>query len=261
MGWLFTDFFLVWKNGDKDYSFFTWASIDNPYFPKETYESEKRKLPPEEFARRYMGEFKKMSGLIYDLPKEQIIAPIENLDAKAEVRLMGIDWGFRNPSAISVLYLYDKAWYIVDEWKQEERTTEEILQVANNKITEHRILRVYPDPAQPERLEEARRKGIPMYPANKDVRGGISFLRAAIFEKRFFVYNTCRETLSEMSMYHWMDQKIPTFEKDPKEQPQKFNDHLMDAMRYAIYSYKPQSQVIQQSKPTLPFYGDSEIPF
>ena len=257
MGWLYTDFYKPWKEGkDKELSFHTWRSIDNPYFNKEFYEAEKSRLSPQEFARRYMGEFQKMSGLIWDLPQEQIIAPLDK-NTKTEVRIMGVDWGFRNPTGITVWYLKDNCWYLVDEWKKAELTTDEIIQAGNNLIKEHKITKVYPDPAEPDRIEEARRKGWPVYEASKDVSGGISHIQTLIREKRLFVCNNCPLTLEEMSMYHWVEQKSGDESKPYKEEPEKFNDHLCDSLRYAIYSYEPiGKQEFKASEPIPKYYGD-----
>ena len=237
MGWLFKNFYKKWKEGeDKELSFFTWKSIDNPQFSKEYFEAERKRLTPQEFARRYCGEFQKMSGLIWDLPQEQIVDKLpENI--KTEARIMGVDWGYRNPAAIVVLYLRDNCWYVVDEWKQSERITAEIIQVANNKIKEHRITKVYPDPAESDRIEECRRANLPVYESNKDVDGGLKFIMQLIKEKRFFVCNNCVETIDEMSMYHWVENMNE--DKEPKEEPEKINDHLCDSLRYAIYSFMP----------------------
>jgi hypothetical protein len=54
LGWLFQEFYLPWLNKtEPNYEVFQWRSIDNPYFLKEFYEAEKRRLSAEEFARRY----------------------------------------------------------------------------------------------------------------------------------------------------------------------------------------------------------------
>ena len=259
MGWLYKDFYIPCRNGnDKSLSFFTWRSIDNPYFSKDFYDAEMRRLRPEEFARRYGGEFKKMTGLVYDLPEEQIVGLLDK-NIKTEARIIGVDWGFRNPSAITVLYLRDNAWYNVDEWKQAERTTAEIIQVLKNKLSEHKATALYPDPAEPDRLEECRRAGLPVMETNKDIKGGISHIQQLIREKRFFITNNCKETLDEASMYHYPE---PQENKPDKDEPEKLNDHLMDAMRYAIYSFSPPSQYIyQQSSPIRPYYGDRDISF
>lgn len=261
MGWLYTDFYIPWKEKfDPALSFFTWRSTENPYFSKEFYEAEEKRLSPEEFSRRYMGEFNKMTGLVWDLPLDQIIEPIEGLIKKSEVKVMGVDWGFRNPAAIIILCLYDNAWYVVDEWKQSERITSEIIQVIQNKIKEFHVTKVYPDPAEPDRIQECKNARIPVYEANKDVQGGISEVRKFIYEKRFFVFNTCKEFLDEISMYHYPEPGL-TDDKEMKEEPVKFNDHLSDALRYAVYSYQPISFDFKPSKPIKPYYGDRDLPF
>ena len=254
MEWLYKDFYLKWANGeDKDLSVFKWKSTENPYFPKKFYEAERTRLRAEEFARRYEGEFTKMTGLVYDIPDKQIIDPL-NIMKRAEARLIGIDWGFKNPAAIVVLYLWDNTWYVVDEWRQSNRTTAEIIQVINNKITEHRATRVYPDPAEPDRSEECRRAGIPVMDVVKDVKGGISRIQQLIKEKRFYVFNRCQEFISEASMYHYEE---PQEDKENKDEPVKFNDHLMDATRYVINSYKPSSKIpAMASEATKPYYND-----
>lgn len=254
MGWLYADFFIPWRNGaDKSLSFFTWQSIDNPGFGKEFYEAEKARLRPEEFARRYMGEFRKMVGLVYDLPGEQII-DLWPVTIKTEARIMGVDWGFRNPASIAVCYLRDNEWCIQDEWKQSERTTAEIIQVAKNKLIEHKVTRLYPDPAEPDRIEECRRAGLPVMESNKDIKGGVSYIQQLIREKRFWVAKTCKETIDEMSMYHYPE---PQEDKPEKDEPEKFNDHLMDAIRYAIYSFTPISPAWNKASGAIkPYYPE-----
>lgn len=257
MGWLYLNFYLPWKEGDKNFSFFSWKSVDNPYYDKEFYEAEKGRLPPEEFARRYQGEFRKMTGLVWDIPEEAVIEPIEGLAQKADARVMGVDWGFRNPAAVVVLYLHDRNWYVVDEWKKAEQSTEQIVQVANNLLKTHNTFKVYPDPAEPDRVEELKNAHLPVYDANKDVIGGVNLIRELIYQKRFFVYNTCKEFIDEASMYHYPEAKLDIEGKELKEVPEKFNDHLCDAVRYAIFSYTPLSLNMGTASPAIkPFYPE-----
>lgn len=255
MGWLYQQFFLPWKKGiDKNLSFFTWRSIDNPAFSKEFYEAERSRLPPEEFSRRYMGEFKKMTGLVWDVTEDRIISPIDGLSKKAESRIAAVDWGFRNPTAIIIAYKYDKAWYLVDEWKMAEKTTGEIIQVLKNLIHEHQVYKVYADPAEPDRIEEAKRAGVPIYEANKDVVGGLGFIRQLLYEKRFFVYQNCKGFLDEAAMYHYE----PIDGKEQKEIPVKFNDHIVDAVRYGIFTHdlQPVLTFASASQPLQPYYPE-----
>lgn len=237
LGWLYQDFYLVWKEGrDSDYSVYTWRSIDNPLFPKDFFEKERERLRPEEFARRYCGEFKRMEGLVYELSDNHIIDPIPNICQKADFIGAGIDWGFRNPSAISVCVLWDNAWYIISDWKETEKTTAEIIQVLKNQISEYRIQRVFPDPAEQDRIKELKNAGINVADVNKDIKGGISTIQQLIRDNRFFVFRTCKNFLDEINSYHYPEGQDG---KPFTDLPEKFNDHLMDSARYVIHTYQP----------------------
>ena len=266
MGWLYSEYYQLAKylNGeelrggyrDPGYSVFNWKSIDNPYFPRDHYDAEKRRLTPEEFGRRYEGLFKKMEGLVYDLPEKQIIEPAqEEIKKKATARIMAIDWGFVNPAGIGVYYLYDNVWYIADEWKKTGKTTAEIIEVAIKMKQEHQVGFIYPDPAEPDRLEEMKRAGLEPEECNKDVKGGISFVQQLIRESQFYIFKNCHEHIDEINTYHYPEEK----EGRPiKDEPAKINDHLMDCMRYAIFNY-PRDTIFTMPGPTpsiKPFYPE-----
>src|ERR1041384_4028836 len=114
LGWLYLDFYQPWqRKEDPRLSVFTWKSTDNPNFPKEHYEAEKRALSPEEFARRYEGAFTKMEGLVYDLPQDQIIEPVE---INTKDIICGLDFGFTNPAAGVVIRVSnDNTFYVVND--------------------------------------------------------------------------------------------------------------------------------------------------
>ena len=256
MGWLYQEYYIPWKDKiDDDLSFFTWASIENPFFDKKFYEAERRRLRPEEFARRYEGKFEKMEGLVYDLPTEQIIEPIDIMK-KASARIMGIDWGFKAPAAIGVYYLYDNVWYVIDEWKRTEKTTDEIIEVAQRLNDEHRVQFIYPDPAEADRIEEFKRAGLICEEVSKDLKGGISYIQQLIREERFKVFKNCHEHLDEISTYHYPEEKE---EKPIKDEPMKLNDHLLDCTRYAIFTYPREPLMkgpMEASPPIKPYYPE-----
>lgn len=234
MGWLYQEFYLLWKEKkDEDLEVFSWKSIDNPYFPKAFYEKEKKRLTAQEFARRYEGEFKKMEGLVYDLPSDQVIKPIEINNP--EMVLGGIDWGFKNPAAIWIGKIKDKTFYTIDEWYQTEKTTAEIIEKCKEFQGIYKLNRWYADSAEPDRIEETKRAGLYVLEGSKDLFGGISKIQQLIKEKRFYVFDTCRNFLDEINFYHYLESKRDII----KDEPKKENNHLMDAMRYAITTYEP----------------------
>ena len=219
-------------NDDSDYETFHYSSYDNPYLHKEEIDKAKIELPENKFAQEYLADFRKVEGLVYNLEDSEYIEDLSK-DIKTEKRIIGVDWGYRNPAAIIVLYLRDKVWTIVEEWKMAERTTAEIIKKMQNLIKEHRVTQVYPDSAEPDRIEECRRAGIPVYDTCKDIEGGISFIQTLIKEKRFKVCNSCKHTKEELNTYQYPE---GVDGKPDKEIPEKLNDHIMDAMRYAIFS-------------------------
>lgn len=244
LGWLYQEFYQKWKNNlDKDISVFNWKSVDNPYFSKEFADKERKRLSPQEFSRNYEAEFTKMEGLVYDIPKNQILSPddLQRLSAMqyADVTIAGVDWGFRNPAAIVILRFKDSVWYVVDEWYQTEKTTAEIIRQLKYLILKWRINVVYADYAEPDRIEECRRADISIKEGLKDLTGGISYIQQLIRERRFYVFNNCQNFLEEINQYHYPEGKEG---KAYQDEPEKLNDHLMDALRYAIHTHMPTSR-------------------
>lgn len=241
---------------DTDYKSFHYTSYDNPFISKEEIDKAKSELDENQFAQEYMADFRKVEGLVYNISNELIIPPVD-VTLRTETRIAGVDWGYRNPAAISILYLKDKEWTIVDEWKLSGRTTAEIIQVLKNKMSEHKVTNAYPDPAEPDRLEECRRAGISVMEANKDIKAGVSMLQNLIKEKRLKICSNCIYTLEEFNTYQYPE---GIDGKPLKDVPDKLNDHLMDSIRYAIYSY---GSVIRTfggaSEPMKPYYEDLKM--
>jgi phage terminase large subunit len=240
LGWLYQEFYLKWKNKlDNDISVFTWKSTDNSYFPKDFADKERKRLSPQEYARRYEAQFTKMEGLVYDLPMDRILQSTDQnnmMIQNSDLTIAGVDWGFRNPSAICVLRFKDGVWYVVDEWYQTEKTTKQIIERLKYLIEKWRINEVYADYAEPDRLEECRQAGVSINECLKDLTGGVSYIQQLIRERRLFVFNYCKNFLDEINAYRYAEGKEG---KPYKDEPEKLNDHLMDALRYAIHTNRP----------------------
>lgn len=229
MNWIYDDFYIPWKNKtDKALSFFSWKSTDNKRFSKEYFEAERKRMRPEEFARRYCGEFKKMHGLVYNLNEKQII----DIQAKENINyICGIDWGYKNPSAIIILGIAPNAVYVVDEWKETEKTTAEIIEVLKHYISLYHIINIYPDPAEPDRIKELLNAGIQSNSVSKDIKGGISYMQQLINENKFFVFKKNKYFLDEINSYHYP-------ENNNIDVPVKSNDHLCFVAGTLIFANK-----------------------
>lgn len=239
MGWLYEEFYKPWKeNTDPDFTVVSWASIDNPYFPREVYEAEKGRLPAAEFKRRYEGIFTRMQGLVYNLESWHLLDPAE---VRAEITIGGIDWGWTNPAALIVIKIYNGAYYIVDEWYELNKTTAQITEMAITMQKKWGINRWYADSANPEKIAEANTNtGLYVLPYEKkkdSLMFGVLHINQLLLENRLFVFRGLVNTLSEFETYQYPEPDDSGLVR--RDEPMPFNNHLMDAMRYAIMGYQP----------------------
>lgn len=242
MGWLYQDFFIPWRDGkDPDLTVVTWASVESPYFSLEFAEKEKARLRPEEYNRRYLGEFTRMSGLVYDLHQWHVIPREEEL--RADITLGGVDWGFTNPAAITIVKYYDGQWKIVDEWYETGKTTGEIVEQMIDFQKTWGVNRWYADSANPEKILEANTNtGLQVIPYKKErdaLTAGISYVQNLFIDNRIFVFSDLKEHLSEFETYSYPEDA----KSSKRDEPIPENNHLMDALRYAIHGYAPARRV------------------
>jgi phage terminase large subunit len=89
----------------------------------------------------------------------------------------------------------------------------------------------YFDAAEPKSIEELRRAGINVQPCDKgpdSVRAGIDFLKS----KKIHIVKGYENLIREHRGYQWRTDKTGA----ELPEPVKFEDHLMDAARYGIFT-------------------------
>jgi phage terminase large subunit len=153
----------------------------------------------------------------------------EDLPGKGDV-YYGQDFGYQNPSAMVKIELWEDGIYVKQMLYQSKLTTPMLID-EYRLMGIHRSDVIYCDSAEPSTIEELCQAGYNCHPADKDVFEGIKSVKG----KRLFICQDSTDLIKEIKNYKW---KI---DKDGKpaqpEQPVKFNDHLMDAMRYAYFTY------------------------
>jgi len=101
--------------------------------------------------------------------------------------------------------------------------------------------------AEPNRIEEIRRAGFNARPADKSVKDGIDFCKAQALE----VHSSAANLIREIRTYKYREDRSGRV----YDEPVKFNDHAMDAMRYAAYSHFGQRRDVSIPKEWLSFGG------
>jgi phage terminase large subunit len=140
----------------------------------------------------------------------------------------GLDFGYNNPSALIELLLYDNEIYI-RELLYETHLTNTDLIGKMKVLLPKKSNPIYPDSAEPDRIEEIKREGFNVKPAEKDVHDGIDHVK----RYKLHIHRDAINVIKEIQSYKWKEDKDGNIIDDPV----KFNDHAMDAIRYAIFTH------------------------
>lgn len=227
---------------DKNFKSFHFTSYDNPYIPKDEIDTAKDQMTEDRFAQEYMADFRKAEGLVYkEFSRERHL--FESKDREWKEIIAGVDFGYTNPAAVLEIRVdKDDNFYVYSEWYKTKRTTEQI----RDAVLSTKAVKVYPDPAEPDRIEQLN-TSLTCLEVSKDVEAGIDKVRELFKNNRLFIHKECKNLIWELETYHYPEKKP---DKNEYESPVKENDHCMDALRYALYSYR-----IDES---VPFVDDRE---
>jgi phage terminase large subunit len=200
---------------------------------------EMKQTHPSRYAVAGLGEWGISEGLIYENWR------VENFSVQEILRsddgwkyrcVFGLDYGYTNdPTAFiaAAVNKQDKLLYIFDEFYERGLVNSEIAQ----RIKAHGFAkeRIRADSAEPKSNEELRRNGIQrVFAAEKgrdSILNGISRLQ----EYRMVVHPNCQNAIAELSSYRWETDKTSG---DGKNKPVDSDNHLMDALRYAMTDIK-----------------------
>lgn len=214
------------------------TAYDNPFVDKAEIDEARADLGEVKFAQEYLGEFRKMEGLVYQEFSRSVHLFDDQHPRKhtfVEV-IAGLDFGFKNPTALlRIEHDTDNHYWVTNEWYRTEIITKDIIEQIRT-IGGGGITRVYPDPAEPDRIKEMSEAGIPVAEVSKDIEAGIASVQALFREKRLHIHVSCLNLISELESYRYAEKKP---DQNEKELPIKEKDHACDALRYALHMQRP----------------------
>ena len=201
---------------------------DNPFLPKEQVEEIERLKDADE-------NLWNVFGLGLRGAAQEIIYThwrvVRELPLRGEL-FMGLDFGYNVPTALVQLELYEDAIY-ADEVLYETRLTTGDLIERMKDLGVSRSIQIYCDNAEPKTIEELRRAGFNAMEADKDVTEGIRKVKS----KPLFITERSTNTIKEIKGYKWRTDANGKVVKDKdKDEPVKYNDHAMDAIRYGVFT-------------------------
>ncbi|MFZ2406387.1 MAG: hypothetical protein WAW41_14700 [Methylobacter sp.] len=234
LGWLKSEIYDRWRNGDPDFEVIQFKSIMNPSFPKDEYERMKLKLPSWKFEMFYNGEFSRPAGMIYgDFDFDtQVIAPVP---LKPEwPRWVGIDFGAIHTALIWIVQDPEKnVFYIYRESLEGSKTTAEHAgQARANAAKENVVMWIGGAPSEKQQRWDWLNNGINVLePYIVDVESGIDKVIELIKSKRLYIFDTCVGVIDEVGRY---SRELNEHGQPTEKIKDKADFHLLDALRYDV---------------------------
>ncbi len=186
---------------------------------------------PRRFAVVGNAEWGVSEGLIYERWKEEAFS-LSDLPKDVQ-SAFGLDFGYTNdPTALfcGFISLEQKRLYVWDEIYKKGMSNKAIyndivrMSYAKEKITA--------DSAEPKSIDELKGLGLRISGAKKgkdSINNGIQWIQ----DLEIIIHPRCVSFLTEISSYQW---KVDKFNRKLNE-PEDDNNHLMDAMRYALEGF------------------------
>lgn len=191
---------------------------------------------PRKYAVAGLGEWGVAEGLVYE-NWETLEFDVDKLGKQDHTEwqyqhFFGLDYGYTNdPTAFIALVVnpITKQLFIYDEHYERKMLNSDIANMIISKGFAKERIRA--DAAEPKSNDDLRRMGISRI--QPSVKGKDSILNGImkINEYKMFVHPKCVNTLKELSSYRY---EVDKFDNGINK-PIDYDNHLMDAMRYAFY--------------------------
>ena len=173
-----------------------------------------------------LGEWGSSETLIYTNWKI-----VQNPPDSYDEIFWGLDFGFNNPTALVKIYVKDKIYFIEEKLYKTHLTNTLLIEELKTLIPKNqREQTLYADSAEPDRIAEIAAAGFNIQGALKNVLDGIMFVKSCPLN----IIKESPNLTKEIQSYSWKT----TISGEITEDPVKFNDHALDALRYALYTHK-----------------------
>jgi hypothetical protein len=233
-GWMKSEIYDRWLNGDPNIEVIQFESLMNPAFPRSEYNRAFETLPLWKFSMLYRGIYSKPAGMVYsDFDTAiHVVSPFEIPGDWA--RYTGID-----PGAIHTALIWlaeDKEhdrYYIYRESLEGDMTTQEHTQKALSQPDASRVVKWIGGSRSERQFRlDWQEAGINVEePSIADVESGLDRVTALLKTKRLLVFSTCRGIIDEFGRY---SRKLDSRGEVTEQIENKSEFHRLDAGRYII---------------------------
>lgn len=245
------------EEGNPNYYALHWTLEDNPYVDEDYKKRLKESTHGMFYKRNYLGLWCMAEGAIFDFFDKDIHV-VKKPPRAAEYFIAGLDYGMSNAFACVIIGVSTgrytqsgKCLWVEKEyyWSVNQNGRAKVNSELANDIVEfiepYGVKQLYIDPSALSMKIELQRRGVHTVDGNNDVLPGIEYMTSEMAQGNLFVMNTCRNLISEIQNYVWDSNKS----KQGEDAPRKKADHVIDALRYAIYTHKVSAYTPQKHNP------------
>lgn len=229
------------REGELDIKSWNFRLEDNPSLDKVFVNNIKKEYQGLWYQRYIEGKWVLAEGTVFDF-FDPTIHCIDYPPGAASHYIVGVDYGTSNPTAFSLIGYSDKTF--PNKWLEREyywdsrktlrqKTDTEYAEDLKKFIAGYNVRAIYIDPSAVSFRVELLRQGFGgVIEAENEVLDGIRYHSLQLGNGTFKVCRNCSKALEEYATYRW-DEKASARGED---KPKKENDHLMDSIRYALYT-------------------------
>ncbi|WP_137288638.1 PBSX family phage terminase large subunit [Natronorubrum halophilum] len=206
----------------------------NPHNPDDYIDRLEDDYSGSYYEQEVEGSFTQFDGLVYPwFDRSDHIIDAGDLPDSWDETVYGVDWGFSSHAGIIAIRVHGDRWYVAEERKSRRMGNDDIAAELESMEEDHGSGPVYCDSAEPKSIAELEKAGFDARKSDKSVEEGIKTVAAKRDELR--VADVCQETINEFNAYQYKDGSA-------SEKPVKENDHIMDALRYAIFTHETEPE-------------------
>lgn len=221
--WIYKEFF---EKTIEDAFILRTNYLDNKFLNKEFIERMERlkQEDPELYEIIGLGNWGNLRDIVY---KNYEIKKIPLTDEYYDYIYYGLDFGWNDPNALIKVGIKDQEIYILDEIYVSEVTDDELFEIMNDtyKIPLNALIFADHEPAKQARLMKLGYRNI-VNAKKTDKESAVNQLS----RKKIYINPDCENFIKEISMYRWRKDAHGNI----MEKLTDGNDHLMDAMLYAL---------------------------
>jgi len=231
VGWLKSEVYDLWADGDPNYEVIQYASTLNPAFPPEEFERLKARLPDWRFSMFYLGQFARPASLIYGDFTDAMLEDPFAVPADWQ-RAVGVDFGGANTAIVWLAKNPDDGiWHLYREYLGGGKTSAEHAREALAGLEGCTDYQAAGGAASETQFRwDWATGGLNLMPPMIDaVEAGIDRVTELIKANRFRLFRTCRGVRDELGSYR---RRLDAAGEPTEEIVDKRAWHRLDSLRY-----------------------------